>query len=124
MPAWRAWTIVGSGKGATGDRFRDESHPYSDDLDLFGKGSLFQLLSTARTRPGEEMLASWLLARAPVEELRARQQAIDELRPMLDLREDLAVLGAAWGPRSIRRNWRPGAKRRQPAICAVRVCWP
>ena len=86
------------GKGATGDRFRDETHPYSDDLDLFGKGSLFQLLSTARTRPGEEMLASWLLAPAPVEELRARQRGIEELRPMLDLREDLAVLGADVGP--------------------------
>jgi hypothetical protein len=86
------------GKGAAGERFRDESHPYSDDLDLFGKGSLFQLLCTARTRPGEEMLANWLLSRAPVEELRARQQAVDELRPMLDLREDLAVLGADVGP--------------------------
>jgi len=85
------------GVGETGDRFRDEHHPYADDLDLFGKGSLFQLLCTARTRPGEELLASWLRARAPVEELRARQQAIDELRPMLDLREDLAVLAASVG---------------------------
>jgi hypothetical protein len=86
------------GQGETGDRFRDESHPYADDLDLFGKGSLFQLLSTARTRAGEEMLASWLKAGAPVDELQARQQAVDELRPMLDLREDLAVLGAEAGP--------------------------
>jgi MutS-like protein len=87
------WT----GTGETGDRFRDESHPYADDMDLFGKGSLFQLLCTARTRPGEEMLSSWLLARSPVEELRARQQAIGELRPMLDLREDLGVLAASVG---------------------------
>jgi hypothetical protein len=55
---------------------------------------LFELLSTARTRAGEERLASWLLAPAPVEEVRARQQAVDELRPRLDLREDVALLGA------------------------------
>jgi hypothetical protein len=29
--------------GETGERFRDASHPYADDLDLFGAGSLFQL---------------------------------------------------------------------------------
>jgi hypothetical protein len=85
------------GTGETGERFRDEHHPYADDLDLFGKGSLFQLLCTARTRPGEEMLARWLTARAPVETLHARQQAVNELRPMLDLREDLAVLAASVG---------------------------
>jgi hypothetical protein len=93
------------GKGETGDRFRDDSHPYADDLDVFGKGSLFQLLCTARTRPGEEMLAAWLKAPAPVGELRARQQAIGELRPMLNLREDLAVLadsvGAALNPEKL-----------------------
>lgn len=83
-----------SGSGETGERFADKSHPYSEDLDLFGKGSLFELLSTARTRAGEERLASWLLAPAPVEEVRARQQAVDELRPRLDLREDVALLGA------------------------------
>ena len=78
-------------------RFRDDAHPYADDLDLFGKGSLFQLLCTARTRPGEAMLAGWLKRRATIDELRARQQAIDELRPMLDLREDLAVVADSVG---------------------------
>ena len=86
------------GRGETGEPFRDELHPYAGDLDLFGKGSLFQLLCTARTRPGQAMLARWLLGASPVEELRERQQAIQELRPMLDLREDLAVLSEAVGP--------------------------
>ena len=84
-------------------------HPYAADLDLFGKGSLFELISTARTHVGEDTLARWLLAPAAPEEIRARQNAIDELRPRLDLREDLAIFGeeartgvdpvslAAWG---------------------------
>ena len=82
-----------SGGGETGDRFADKSHPYSEDLDLFGEGSLFELLSTARTKAGEERLASWLLAPAPISEILARQQSVDELRPRLDLREDVALLG-------------------------------
>lgn len=79
--------------GETGERFVNPHHPYSSDLDLFGKGSLFHLLSTARTRGGEARLASWLQGPAPIEDLRERHAAIAELRPMIDLREHLSVLG-------------------------------
>ncbi|MGH9719190.1 MAG: MutS-related protein, partial [Bryobacteraceae bacterium] len=85
------------GAGQSGDRFRDANHPYSEDLDLFGRGSLFELLSSARTRAGEETLARWLLSAASLQEIRDRQKAIDELRGKLDLREDLAVLGEEIG---------------------------
>ena len=82
------------GTGESGDRFRDTAHPYSEDLDLFGKGSLFELLCSARTRAGEQTLASWLMSPATTEDTRARQGAVDELRSSLDLREDVAGLGA------------------------------
>ncbi|MGD0869360.1 MAG: DNA mismatch repair protein MutS [Bryobacteraceae bacterium] len=97
------------GTGESGDRYLDPHHPYAQDLDLFGKGSLFELLSTARTHIGEDTLARWLLAPADPVTVRARQQAVDELRPRLDLRESLASLAgdartgvnptalAAWG---------------------------
>jgi hypothetical protein len=83
------------GTGETGERFRNPNHLYSEDLDLFGKGSLFELLSIARTRAGEDFLAGWLLAPASKDELPARHEAVRELRGMLDLREDVAVLGAS-----------------------------
>jgi len=83
------------GTGETGDRFRNPSHVYEEDLDIFGKGSIFELLCTARTRAGEDTLARWLLAPASREDAGLRQQAIAELRSRLDLREDLAVLGDA-----------------------------
>jgi len=98
-----------AGHGETGERFQDGAHPYAADLDLFGPASLFELLSTARTRMGEEALARWLLESSEPAVLRARHEAVAELRPMLDLREDLAALGedvrtgvhpaelAAWG---------------------------
>ena len=49
-------------------------------LDLFGRGSLFELLSRAQTQRGEERLAAWLLAPAAADEVRARQAAVAELR--------------------------------------------
>ncbi len=90
------------GGGQQGERFRglghgDSGHIYAADLDVFGVGSLFELLSTARTRMGEDALAAWLLSPAPVEEILGRQGAVAELRGNLDLREDLAVLGKEAG---------------------------
>jgi hypothetical protein len=82
-----------AGAGEPGDRFHDPAHPYAEDLDLFGKGGLFELLSTARTRAGEDTLARWLLRSAPPETVLERQAAVAELRSKLDLREDLALLG-------------------------------
>lgn len=82
------------GTGNTGDRFADSSHVYSSDLDLFGKGSLFELISNTRTAAGENTLADWLLAPARGEEVLARQSAVRELQNRLDLREDLALLGS------------------------------
>jgi hypothetical protein len=81
-----------AGSGEPGDRHLDPAHPYARDLDLFGPGSLFELLSTARTHIGEDTLARWLLAPADPATARARQEAVSELRPRVDLREDLAVV--------------------------------
>lgn len=75
-----------------GESFLDPHHPYAADLDLFGRASLFELLSIARTKGGETRLATWLKAPSPLDELRARHEAVDELRPMLDLREQIAIL--------------------------------
>ena len=109
------WT----GRGESGERFRDKVHPYSEDLDLFGTGSLFELLSTARTREGEQILANWLCASATRDVLEARHAAITELRFRMDLREDLAALGeevrmkvhtdalAVWGEQSAAFAKRP-----------------
>ncbi|MCC6490657.1 MAG: DNA mismatch repair protein MutS [Candidatus Hydrogenedentes bacterium] len=81
------------GKGLSGDDLAQHEHPCAADLDLFGKGSLFELLCTARTRAGERTLADWLLMPATPEEVKARQAAVEELRLRLDLREELALLG-------------------------------
>jgi len=81
------------GTGRDGARFLDD-HPYARDLDLFGRASLFERLNTARTEVGEVTLAEWLRAGAAADEVRARQQAVAELRQRLDFREDVAVLAS------------------------------
>lgn len=81
------------GTGRSDFVFNNESHLYAPDLDIFGKGSLFELVCTARTSAGEDTLAAWLCSPAGKDEILQRHKAIDELRHNLDLREDLAVLG-------------------------------
>jgi hypothetical protein len=79
--------------GRKGERFRQSENVYAEDLDLFGDQSLFQLLSTARTRMGEDTLAGWLLAPAPVATVVERQKALREMSDQLDFREALAISG-------------------------------
>ncbi|MGB7613351.1 MAG: hypothetical protein WBL56_12420, partial [Candidatus Acidiferrum sp.] len=82
-----------AGGGRTGEQFRDANHVYAEDLDLFGRGCLFELLSTARLPMGESQLAHWLIEGSEVSKILERQKLIEELREKLDLREDLAVTG-------------------------------
>ena len=106
-----------AGTGQTGDRFRDPNHVYADDLDLFGRGCLFELLSTARLPMGENQLANWLKTPSPRAAILERQQLVAELRDKLDLQRDLAVMGeelrARLNPESL-VGWAEG-KREMPA---------
>ena len=80
------------GTGLTGERFRDASHVYAEDLDLFGKGGVFELVANTRTAAGEDTLALWLLQPATREVVLLRQAAVSELCFQLDLREEIALL--------------------------------
>src|SRR5579859_4935488 len=82
-----------AGTGESGDRFRDPKHVYSDDLDIFGRGCLFELLSTARLPMGENRLAQWLRQPSSPAEIRERHGSVIELREKTGLREDIAVAG-------------------------------
>ncbi len=70
-----------------------EDHPYAEDLDLLGRASLFQLLGTARTVPGRDTLAAWLLTPARPDEVVRRQRAVAELAPLLEFRQRYEAKG-------------------------------
>ncbi|HWG50430.1 MAG TPA: hypothetical protein VN669_12095 [Candidatus Acidoferrales bacterium] len=82
-----------SGSGDTGEEFSAPDQLYSDDLDIFGQGSLFQLLCTARSRMGKKQLADWLLTQTDFQEIRERQMAISAMRDSSNLCERLAMAG-------------------------------
>jgi hypothetical protein len=81
------------GKGFDGSNFAEEHHPFAADLDVFGKGSLYELLCIAATAAGKATLAQWLLHPGNVNaaEVRERQAAASELRDRVDLREEIFV---------------------------------
>ena len=72
-------------------------HPFADDLDVVGHASLFALLGAVGTRPGIQALRAWLMGPAAPTEIRARQEAVAELAPMLDFRDSLTARGRMLG---------------------------
>ena len=84
------------GIGETGARFLTEDHLYARDLDIFGPGSLFQLLSLrphAPRRRTARTLAERAGAAPPA--VRSVRKRSRELREALDFREALATAGGA-----------------------------
>jgi membrane protein implicated in regulation of membrane protease activity len=67
----------------------DSERPMARDLNLFGRASVAQLLGTVHTPPGKTVLVDWLLHPAPPEEIVRRQEAVAELAPEIDLRQQL-----------------------------------
>ncbi len=65
----------------------------AEDLDLFGRPALAQLLGPVGTPRGRALLARWLLDGADAAELIGRQEAVRELAAMHDVREQLAAHG-------------------------------
>lgn len=75
-----------------GEDFQDSAHPYAEDLDLFGPGSLFQWLNMAKTFRGREKLKE-ILTKSPDEAdtILKRQEAIKELARNLAWRQRFAA---------------------------------
>lgn len=102
--AWRTFA-------ADGSRFAGGPHPYAGDLDLFGKGSVFQYLNTAHTYFGEQTLAGFLSAHDQLEALHLRQEAARELAPQLEHRQRTEALAL----RAVQRRIPGGPKGKNPA---------
>jgi hypothetical protein len=70
-------------------------HPYVHDLDLFGEYAVTQLCGPIRTHHGRRAMRTWLMAPGGYGEISDRQQSIRVLREDIELRENLAIQGAA-----------------------------
>jgi hypothetical protein len=77
----------------TGAEFGSRNHPYTADMDIFGKHSVFQLINRATTESGRETLAKWLSHPASNPEIVKRQQAVKELSSKFEWRQHLQASG-------------------------------
>lgn len=78
---------------ADGKEFEDAQHPYTVDMDIFGSYSFYQYINRTTTAIGQNTLAQFLSKEIEQSEIKARQEAIKELNPMLTWRQDLQALG-------------------------------
>ncbi|MBW5456060.1 MutS-related protein [Clostridium sporogenes] len=73
-----------------GEEFISEDHPYSGDLDIVGKESLFQLINTTNTKDGRNNLAKLLLdPNKDKDEIILKQRAVKELGEKLEFCQNL-----------------------------------
>jgi hypothetical protein len=56
-----------------------KEHPYANDLDIFGRASVFQYINRTTSEPGSKQLAEYLKSPASINEISERQIAIKEL---------------------------------------------
>ena len=77
----------------TGGEFARTPHLYQFDLGVLGDCSLFTRLCTTRSQAGAERLAVFLLDPVDLDETKARQEAVRELRGATALREEVALFG-------------------------------
>ena len=76
-----------------GEEFLDEKHPFTSDLDIFGRNSLFQMINSTKTKFGREKLSEIIsLKEIPrKEEIVKRQEAIKELGEKVKWRQEIEV---------------------------------
>lgn len=77
----------------TGAEYHDRDHPYSYDLDIFGKSSLFQYICRTTSKPASDLLAGYLKQPASIEETTRRQEGVAELKPMIEWRQKMMTYG-------------------------------
>jgi hypothetical protein len=87
-----------------GDVFKPEHHEYADDLDVFGRASLFQYINRCTSEQGNKLFAFWLLNPASAETISDRQEAVNELSPQFEWRQQLQSYGTANRLKSITEN--------------------
>ena len=85
----------GSGFSEGVHRDKPENHDYANDLDIFGRASVFQYINRCTSEQGKKLFADWLSDPASSEIILLRQEAIKELSQKLEWRQQLQSYGIA-----------------------------
>ena len=76
-----------------GIQYLQHEHLYANDIDIFGKASLYQYINRTTSYMGGSSLSAWLLHPANTETILDRQDAVKELSAKTPFRQDLQALG-------------------------------
>lgn len=76
-----------------GTTYKPASHEYANDLDIFGRASLYQYTNRTNSEQGNKLLAGWMLNPAPATIIQQRQEAIKELAQEVKWRQQLQSSG-------------------------------
>ncbi len=74
---------------ADGQEHLPKEHLYANDLDIFGRASLFQYINRTGSEMGSSVLANWLLNATDTTTLQQRQIAVKELTGATEWRQQL-----------------------------------
>ena len=101
-----------------GDTFKNPVHEFSQDIDLFGRGSFFQYLNRTGLASGAQKLADLLTANS-IEDIPQKQEAVQELAAQSDWRQEFRatarLVKANYDTRHI-LNWLKGYTNFVPKI--------
>lgn len=78
-----------------GSNYKPETHEYANDLDIFGRASLYQYINRTNSEQGNKMFADWLLHQALPGMILQRQETVKELTPETGWRQQLQSCGIA-----------------------------
>lgn len=77
----------------SGEKYKDPLHFYSQDIDLFGRGSFYQYLNRTALESGSDFLAK-LLTENEIDAIPKKQQAITELAEMPEWRQHFSGIAS------------------------------
>ncbi|MGB5982623.1 MAG: DNA mismatch repair protein MutS [Nonlabens sp.] len=101
-----------------GKRYLDEDHEYGRDIDLFGRGSIFQYLNRSVTPDGVDTLAQKLNSNN-ITAINKKQKAVQELAGEVDFRQEFSatatLLNNEKSPKQI-LNW---LKQHDPFVSSI-----
>lgn len=83
----------------TGEEFADPLHPYSQDIDLFGRASFFQYLNRTALTEGKKKLAALLLEN-DINNISQKQDAVRELADKGDWRQQFSAIAMLVKPKN------------------------
>ncbi|MDN3722758.1 DNA mismatch repair protein MutS [Aequorivita sp. SDUM287046] len=77
----------------SGEKYKDAQHYYSQDIDLFGRGSFFQYLNRTALESGSDFLAK-LFTENKINSIPKKQKAISELSEMPQWRQQFSGIAS------------------------------